>query len=492
MRRSQRKSQRKGQRKSHRRKKTKSKSRSGKGPSVHNSMPKCVQLFKKYKLTNQSKMVKWMTKNHPDHANARGSKQSSKLQGDYKFITGCFANRKRIFQAMKSSKTKSKSTSKSKKKVKEIKGGGPQPPLVAHLNVNRKPSRHLRILAEDMGKTLGENISAVGPQDGWYDSAQMAYTLFGGPIKKWVDRAAQLRLIYDGLEDGSGTFFSEERDKLLIQEEEKKKNLHTLSPKKLKKGDVIMKSTTYGDNISERTPYMILGFCGVYRGPNTYPDLYSSDTDIHKEQFLDSLYQHRTQKLYKDYPSALYWDEKEDPVTALSVFAPALFVVAVTWVGAGDWYIPYEESTVEIVEWERVQDPKYGWLYKDPVITKSVEEKGTSGYASMNENQIREANTWERWQTLLWCHFKKISVPLTRSILYQELSLEDLGAINPTGRGEAEEVVASAEAAEGHIEATEAYSAMEGAAPDDLSAKESSYGQELGLLLQGLKEWRSA
>tara|TARA_Y100000768_G_scaffold150589_1_gene112471 strand:- start:62 stop:811 length:750 start_codon:yes stop_codon:yes gene_type:complete len=66
-------------------------------------------------------MVKWMTKNHPDHA--KSSKQSSKLQDDYKFITGCFSNRKRIFQAMKSTKTKSKSKSKSKKKVKEIKGG---------------------------------------------------------------------------------------------------------------------------------------------------------------------------------------------------------------------------------------------------------------------------------------------------------------------------------------------------------------------------------
>ena len=59
-----------------------------------------------------------MTKNHPDHA--KSSKQSSKLKDDYKFITGCFANRKRIFQAMKSTKTKSKSKSKSKKKVKGI------------------------------------------------------------------------------------------------------------------------------------------------------------------------------------------------------------------------------------------------------------------------------------------------------------------------------------------------------------------------------------
>ena len=113
-------------RRTYKRKKTKSKSRSGYKPSVHNSMPKCVQLFKKYKLTNQSKMVKWVNHNHPDHANARGSKQSTKLKDDYKFITGCFANRKRICQAMKLTKTKSKSKSKSKKKVKKIKGGTQQ------------------------------------------------------------------------------------------------------------------------------------------------------------------------------------------------------------------------------------------------------------------------------------------------------------------------------------------------------------------------------
>ena len=106
MRRTYRKSHRRSN-KSYKRKKSASKSRSGKGPSVHNSMPMCVKLFKKYKLTNQAKMVKWMTKNHPDHA--KSSKQSSKLKDDYKFITGCFANRKRIFKAMKSTKTKSKS-----------------------------------------------------------------------------------------------------------------------------------------------------------------------------------------------------------------------------------------------------------------------------------------------------------------------------------------------------------------------------------------------
>ena len=88
-------------------------------------MPRCVKLFKKYKLTDQKKMVRWMNHNHTDHADARGSVQSQTLQDDYKFITGCFANRKKIFQAMKSSKSmKSKSKSK-KKKVNEIKGGSP-------------------------------------------------------------------------------------------------------------------------------------------------------------------------------------------------------------------------------------------------------------------------------------------------------------------------------------------------------------------------------
>jgi hypothetical protein len=52
----------------------------------------------------------------------RGSVQSQTLQDDYKFITGCFANRKKIFAAMKSSKPM-KSKSKSKKK-KEILGLG--------------------------------------------------------------------------------------------------------------------------------------------------------------------------------------------------------------------------------------------------------------------------------------------------------------------------------------------------------------------------------
>ena len=110
---------RRSQKRTKRRNKPKSKSKSGYKPSVHNLFPMCVQLFKKYKLTNQATMVKWMNKNHQDRA---GSKQSTKFKDDYKVITGCFANRKRIFQAMKSIKTKSKSKSKSKTKSKYLKG----------------------------------------------------------------------------------------------------------------------------------------------------------------------------------------------------------------------------------------------------------------------------------------------------------------------------------------------------------------------------------
>jgi len=101
-------------RKTHRRK-TKSKSRSGTKPSVNNSIPTCVQLFRKYRLTTQAKLVKWINNNHPDKV---GSKQSSKLQDDYKFITGCFGKRKQILKQLKS---KSKSKSKSKKKKSKSK-----------------------------------------------------------------------------------------------------------------------------------------------------------------------------------------------------------------------------------------------------------------------------------------------------------------------------------------------------------------------------------
>jgi len=58
-----------------------------------------------------------MNNNHPDKV----TNQSSKVEDDFKFITGCWANRKDIFKHVKS-KTKSKSKSKKKKKVKEIKG----------------------------------------------------------------------------------------------------------------------------------------------------------------------------------------------------------------------------------------------------------------------------------------------------------------------------------------------------------------------------------
>ena len=110
---------RKTQRRSHRRKsyskktKTKTKTKPKSKPSVHNPISPCVKIFKKYGLTNQSKTVRWINKNHPDHAVARGSVQSKTLTDDYKFITGCFAMRKQIYKMMKS-KTKSKKKSKSK------------------------------------------------------------------------------------------------------------------------------------------------------------------------------------------------------------------------------------------------------------------------------------------------------------------------------------------------------------------------------------------
>ena len=102
---------RKTHRRSHRRKSYSKKTKPK--PSVHNPISPCVKIFKKYGLTNQSKTVRWINKNHPDHAVARGSVQSKTLTDDYKFITGCFAMRKQIYKMMKS-KTKSKKKSKSK------------------------------------------------------------------------------------------------------------------------------------------------------------------------------------------------------------------------------------------------------------------------------------------------------------------------------------------------------------------------------------------
>jgi hypothetical protein len=106
---------RKTHRKSQRRKSYSKKIKTEPLPSVHNPIAPCVKLFKKYGLTNQSKTVRWINKNHPDHAVARGSVQSKTLMDDYKFITGCFAMRKQIYKMMKS-KTKSKKKSKSKSK----------------------------------------------------------------------------------------------------------------------------------------------------------------------------------------------------------------------------------------------------------------------------------------------------------------------------------------------------------------------------------------
>ena len=105
------KKKRKTHRRSHRRKSYSKKTKPK--PSVHNPISPCVKIFKKYGLTNQSKTVKWINKNHPDHAVARESVQSKTLTDDYKFITGCFAMRKQIYKMMKS-KTKSKKKSKSK------------------------------------------------------------------------------------------------------------------------------------------------------------------------------------------------------------------------------------------------------------------------------------------------------------------------------------------------------------------------------------------
>ena len=106
-----RKTHRRSQRRKSYSKKTKTKKQTK--PSVHNPISPCVKIFKKYGLTNQSKTVKWINKNHPDHAVARGSVQSKTLTDDYKFITGCFAMRKKIYKMMKT-KTKSKKKSKSK------------------------------------------------------------------------------------------------------------------------------------------------------------------------------------------------------------------------------------------------------------------------------------------------------------------------------------------------------------------------------------------
>lgn len=108
-----RKTHRRSQRRKSYSKKTKTKIKTEPLPSVHNPISPCVKLFKKYGLTNQSKTVQWINKNHPDHAVARGSVQSKTLTDDYKFITGCFAMRKQIYKMMKS-KTKSKKKSKSK------------------------------------------------------------------------------------------------------------------------------------------------------------------------------------------------------------------------------------------------------------------------------------------------------------------------------------------------------------------------------------------
>ena len=85
---------------------------SGIKPSNHNNISACAKLFRKYKLTDQKKMAKWVSYNHEDKAEARGETQSNQLKDDYKFISGCIGIRKKVFEHMKSSKPLSKSKSK--------------------------------------------------------------------------------------------------------------------------------------------------------------------------------------------------------------------------------------------------------------------------------------------------------------------------------------------------------------------------------------------
>ena len=106
--------------KTYRRRTTKSKSKSKTRTvtaSKNTPIKKCVQLFNKYKLTTNKKLIKWMTKNHTDKA----SKQSKTLKDDYKIITGCFANRKSILKHVQKSKTKSKSKKSKKPKYFQLK-----------------------------------------------------------------------------------------------------------------------------------------------------------------------------------------------------------------------------------------------------------------------------------------------------------------------------------------------------------------------------------
>jgi hypothetical protein len=101
------------------RSKAKSKSNTVHSSNKYTNIKECIKLFRKYKLTDQKKMVKWVNHNHEDKAKARGEKQPAKLIDDYKVITGCFANRKKVFSLMKSSKPMK---SKSKSKKKNVKG----------------------------------------------------------------------------------------------------------------------------------------------------------------------------------------------------------------------------------------------------------------------------------------------------------------------------------------------------------------------------------
>ena len=109
-------------RKSTQRKKRPTKSKQSKENTVKDTnkftdVARCVELFKRYKLTGVKQLIRWMNKNHPDKLTTSGKQVSEQLKEDYKEITGCFAKRKEIFQKLKSGKPM---TQKKKSKAKAL------------------------------------------------------------------------------------------------------------------------------------------------------------------------------------------------------------------------------------------------------------------------------------------------------------------------------------------------------------------------------------
>ena len=115
-----RKTNRKPTRKTYKKKKKISDSLSSNSGLKYNNINTCIYLFKKYNITNSKLLIKWLNRNHPDKVKARNSVQSNEIIEDYRIITGCWANRKRIFNSMKK-RDLSVSSKKSKRKQKKIK-----------------------------------------------------------------------------------------------------------------------------------------------------------------------------------------------------------------------------------------------------------------------------------------------------------------------------------------------------------------------------------